>query len=48
MGPAVGPGVCLCELAKGREGWGMRRLHGKKVARGPGSFQAGSLGHVGN
>lgn len=35
MGPAVGPGVCLCELAKGREGWGMRRLHGKKWLAGP-------------
>lgn len=30
MGPAVGPSVCLCELAKEGGGGGARRLHGKE------------------
>lgn len=30
VGPAVGPSVCLCELAKEGGGGGARRLHGKE------------------
>lgn len=46
MGPAVGLGVCLCELAKGGgDAPSPRKI---KVVRGPGSFQAGLLAHAGN